>query len=208
MLRTLICDLGNVLFFFSHEKMFRQLGALYGVDGSITKRAFADHGWLLEYETGRLSSAQLRGLLRDTFQPDAGVDWREPDDDTLLRAAADIFEPNQPMLDLLAPLKQAGLRLVMLSNTSDAHRVWIDRHHDVMRRFDALVLSYEVGFVKPEDGIYAAAQAAANCEPAECFYVDDIPEYVAAGRRHGWHAEVYRTTEGVISSLRSLGVTL
>jgi putative hydrolase of the HAD superfamily len=206
MIRTLICDLGNVLFFFSHEKMYAQLGALFGVNGSQMKHAFAANGWLREYETGRLTTHRLRDQMLAAFTASDGPPLEPPDDETLLRASADIFQPNEEMIDLVTRLKQSGLRLVMLSNTSDAHRIWIDRHSDIMQRFDALVLSYEVGYVKPEDGIYAAAQAEAHCRPDECFYIDDIPEYVAAGRRHGWHAEVYRTTPTIVDRLRSLGV--
>ncbi len=206
MIRTLICDLGNVLFFFSHEKMYSQLGTLFGVDGRQMKDAFAANRWLREYETGRLTTPRLRELMLAAFAKPDGPALAAPDDETLLRAAADIFEPNHEMNELVTQLKQSGLRLVMLSNTSDAHRIWIDRHSDIMQRFDALVLSYEVGFVKPEDGIYDAAQAQANCRPEECFYIDDIPEYVAAGRKHGWHAEVYRSTTGVVGRLQSLGV--
>lgn len=206
MIRTLICDLGNVLFLFSHEKMYSQLGALFGVDGPQMKDAFAANGWLREYETGRLTTPRLRDLLLEHFAPSDGPALAAPDDETLLRASSDIFQPNEEMIDLVTQLKQSGLRLVLLSNTSDSHRLWIDRRSDIMQRFDALVLSYEVGYVKPEDGIYEAAQAQAHCRPEECFYVDDIPEYVARGRQHGWHAEVYRTTSGIVDRLRTLGV--
>ncbi len=199
MIRTLICDLGNVLCFFSHEKMYAQIGSLYGVSGQTLKQTFATEGWLREYETGRLSSRQLRRLLHETFEVDV------EDEETLLQASADIFEVNHAMLDVLDRLKQAGIRLVMLSNTSDAHRIWIERHFDVVPRFDALVFSYEVGFVKPEEGIYLAAQELAQCRPEECFYVDDIPEYVAMGRKQGWHAEVYQSTDEIEDRLRSLG---
>lgn len=203
MIRTLICDLGNVLCFFSHEKMYAQVGRLYGVSGSAMKAAFTEKGWLREYETGRLSSGQLRRLLHETFKPDV-----ESDDETLLQASSDIFEVNPSMLELVDRLKQLGLRLVLLSNTSDAHRLWVERNFDVLQRFDAMVLSYEVGFVKPEAGIYVAAQQQALCLPSECFYIDDIPEYIAMGRKQGWHAEVYRSTDEIATRLRSLGVEL
>ena len=63
----------------------------------------------------------------------------------LHRAIADIFTPNEPMLRFVDELKQRGYRLVLLSNTNSIHIRWIRSNYDVLTKFDACVLSYEVG---------------------------------------------------------------
>ena len=43
----------------------------------------------------------------------------------------------------------------------------------VLDPFDQLILSYEAGAIKPEDGIYHAALGAIQCDPQDCLYVGD-----------------------------------
>jgi putative hydrolase of the HAD superfamily len=61
----------------------------------------------------------------------------------------------------------------------------------VLEPFDELLLSYDVGAIKPEAGMYEAALKAIRCRPEECFYTDDIPTYVARGREFGLQAEIF-----------------
>ena len=76
----------------------------------------------------------------------------------------------------------------------------------ILDAFDALVTSCSVGALKPSDAMYAAALREIQCDPGECFYTDDIPEYVAAGRRHGLLAEVFTDAAALRSKLKALDV--
>jgi HAD superfamily hydrolase (TIGR01509 family) len=39
--------------------------------------------------------------------------------------------------------------------------------------------------MKPQPEIYQAAIECAGCRPEECFYTDDIPEFIEAAKRLG-----------------------
>ena len=60
--------------------------------------------------------------------------------------------------------------------------------YEFLKYFDELILSHEVGSVKPETEIYKAVEKASGFSPAEHFYVDDIQEYVNAAIKLGWDA--------------------
>jgi len=61
-------------------------------------------------------------------------------------------------------------RLVLLSNTNAIHFDMIRQSYGhLLRHFDDLVLSYEVGAMKPRQEIFEAAIACAQCLPGECF---------------------------------------
>jgi putative hydrolase of the HAD superfamily len=62
--------------------------------------------------------------------------------------------------------------------------------------------------VKPEPAIYQAALAKIGCRPEQCFYTDDIADYVQAGRSFGLDAEVFATTTELESQLSDRGVVL
>lgn len=183
-LRTCVFDLGNVLVRFSHDRMCAQVGDLCGRTAAEIRPLLLGSGLQWRFERGHVTPEEFHA----EFEQAVG---RRLDPAALRHAASDIFEPQPGMRDLLDALKSQGLRLVLLSNTSTVHFEFISRAFDVLEPFDAHVLSFEVGAIKPEPAIFAAASAAAACAPHECFYTDDIPEYVAAGRAFGWHAEVF-----------------
>ena len=72
-----------------------------------------------------------------------------------------------------------------------------------LRHFDALVLSYKVGAMKPHPEIYRAAIEQAGCAPEECFYSDDIAEYVEAGRRMGMDAVQFQSVAQLQQELKT-----
>ncbi|MBX3280826.1 MAG: HAD-IA family hydrolase, partial [Acidobacteria bacterium] len=126
----------------------------------------------------------------------------------LSTACSDIFRLNEPIVPVIEALKRQGLRLVVLSNTSRWHIDWIRRHWPVLDLFDQLVLSYEVGAIKPETPMYEAALKAIHCRPEECFYTDDIPAYVDRGREFGLQAEVFTEVDRLIEHLHNRGLRM
>ena len=74
--------------------------------------------------------------------------------------------------------------------------------------FDDFTTSFEAGALKPDAKIYENALARANCEPQECFYTDDIEEYVLKAASFGINAEVYTQTDKTRQALQSLGVAV
>ena len=98
------------------------------------------------------------------------------------------------------------MRLVLLSNTCQTHFDWVWEHYDILQRFDAHVTSCGVGAVKPEPAIFQAALNQIACQPGECFYTDDISNYVDAGRQHGLSAEVFTDVPSLMRHLQDRGV--
>ena len=201
MLRTVLFDLGNVVLHFSHERMFAQMGELAGMSAEEIRRLVQDHNVVREFETGRMSRPELHRLF-ETWTGKV-VDRRR-----LMRAISNIFTPNESLVAVIDQLKKAGLRVVLLSNTNIAHISFIKKRFDVLSRFDQLVLSYEVGAMKPDPPIYEAALDAIRCEPGECLYTDDIVENVERARGFGLQAEVFIDTRTFLSHLEQRNIIL
>ena len=60
--------------------------------------------------------------------------------------------------------------------------------------------------LKPAPEIYREAIARAGCLPGECFYTDDVPEYVEAARREGMDAVPFRGREELEREMRARGI--
>ena len=74
--------------------------------------------------------------------------------------------------------------------------------------FDDITTSWEVGVLKPDPRIYESALAQANCDAADCFFTDDIEDYVTQAASMGIQAYVYRDAATTRAILDSLGVHL
>lgn len=199
MLQTLVFDMGNVLVHFCHQRMCRQIGDVCGTTQADVERQLIDSGLQWNFERGLIAPAELHRRVEELF-------GRPVDYAALRHAASDIFTLNAPLVPLLDKLKQQGLRLVLLSNTSVWHFDFIRERFDVLQRFDDYVLSYEVGAIKPEPPIYEATLARLQCPPAQAFYTDDIARYVTAGREHGLHAEVFTDAPTLSQHLAKFGL--
>jgi HAD superfamily hydrolase (TIGR01549 family) len=201
MIKTVVFDMGNVLVRFSHEVMCEQIGRLCGRTGSDVAELLIGSGLQWEFERGQVDEAGFHRRF------EAAAECRIVIDD-LRHAASDIFVPNDDVIDVVRSLKRAGYRLVLLSNTSIAHYEFIRARWDLLDPFDELVLSYEVGAIKPEPAIFEAALAAIGCRPEVAFYTDDIAAYVEAGRSHGLDAEVFTTAAALREQLAARGIAV
>ena len=198
-MRTSLLDMGNVLVFFSHERMCSQLGELCGKSAAEMRTILIGTELQLDFERGRHSEAEFCDLLSARV----GVSLDLP---AVRRAASDIFWHHDEMLPILAGLKQHGYWLVLLSNTSISHFDWIKERYRFLDYFDDCVVSFEAGAIKPEPQIYEAALSRIQCAPEECFYTDDIPDYIAAARRYGLQAEVFQNAATFQQQLRERGI--
>jgi putative hydrolase of the HAD superfamily len=60
--------------------------------------------------------------------------------------------------------------------------------------------------MKPQPEIYRAAIDAAQCSPEECFFTDDIPEYVEGARQMGIDAVQFESREQIERELSARGI--
>lgn len=108
--------------------------------------------------------------------------------------------PIEGALDVLDELRSRGLGLGLISNcSSEVGELW--EESQFADRFDAVVLSADVGLSKPDARIYRLALEHLGTEPGDAIFVGDgeSDELVGAetaglravqiGSRDGWHGE-------------------
>jgi glucose-1-phosphatase len=194
-------DLGNVLVYFDHWIACRQMARVAGLSAERVWQVVFESDLEHRYETGQVDDRQFY----DAFCQATGT---QSDYEQLLIAGSDIFRLNYSLVPIVGQLDGAGHRLGILSNTSPAHWAWVTagRFGIINLAFDRAALSYEIGACKPEPKIYAAAAELADVRPEEIFFVDDMPENVAAARQAGFDAVEYTTTPLLVAALHERGV--
>ena len=199
MIRTIAFDFGNVVGFFDHRLVTKNLAG-HGDFDPDELHAFIFGGQLEDdYEKGRITSAEFLRRVRERGRLRCS-------DEVLTRCYAEIFWPN-PEVAALVPRLKGNYRLLLASNTSELHSGHFRRRFaETFGHFDAIVLSHEVGARKPSAAFYEHCRPLAGCAAAECVFIDDLPANVAGARACGWHGIVYQGIEDLRRELAALGV--
>lgn len=208
--KVLYFDLGMVLVEFSHEIMCGQMAEVAGITSNAVQEALlgspASVAALMKYESGRMTTDQF-------FDHFCQVTDTAPDRKRLADAVCDIFRPIEPMFGLVRRLADAGNRLALLSNTNPLQWDYLrDGRYPVLAvgdpvsAFDWAIVSYEVGAMKPDPEIYAAAARRAGEAPQNVFFTDDRLENIAGALATGFDAVQFVDYDSLVSALRERNV--
>ncbi|NGX37578.1 MAG: D-ribitol-5-phosphate phosphatase [Chlamydiae bacterium] len=198
-IKTLFFDLGGVLINFSHEKMCQNIARYCDLDLDIVKTHLFEKKLAEDYERGAITSQTLHKHFSQ-------LSGKMLVHDGLMEAASDIFSLKKETPALLEACKRKNISLILLSNTCEPHFCRVQKQFDFLKLFDGFVLSYEVGARKPEKKIYDEALKLANCPIKECFYVDDVAEYIEAARGFGIDSHLFEGADGLIMTLEKKGI--
>lgn len=109
---------------------------------------------------------------------------------------------NQPLIDTIAAWRER-YKIGVLSNTG---RGTFERYFSATegsRLFDAVVLSAETGYMKPDPEIYELAAERLDTPPEACLFIDDQPDYCLAAERVGMASLVFISGDEFEAALRT-----
>jgi putative hydrolase of the HAD superfamily len=194
MLRGVILDYGGVLSLEPSDVALARLHALCGLDADVFAAAWLENR--RGYDLGELSAADYWALV-------AG---RRCDDELLRQVvAADVdswAETDPAMVAWIAALKDAGLRVGLLSNMPREHWLAFERRHDWLGLCDHVTVSWERRAVKPEAAIYCHSLEGLGLEPPEAVFVDDRADNVEAAEQLGLHGVIFAGVGALRDELR------
>jgi putative hydrolase of the HAD superfamily len=202
---TVISDFGGVLtspLMETFAAINEQEGLDAGALGTALRRIAERDGAhpLFELECGRMTETAFLQVLMDQLRADVGRDV------TLHTFAERYFghlQPNEPMIALLAELRDRGYRLGLLTNNV---REWEPRWRAMLpvdELFEVVVDSAFVGMRKPERAIYRMTCERLGVAPEHCLFVDDVEPNCVAAEGIGMSAVWFRDTPKAIEDIRA-----
>ncbi|QUQ63092.1 HAD family hydrolase [Kutzneria sp. CA-103260] len=141
--------------------------------------------------------AQVRAVLREEH----GV---EADIDNFAAAWFGDRPANQDWLDRLRELRESGLFVGLISNMPPAWDQHWRRMVDPVGLFDEVLLSFEVGFRKPDRRMFDLAVQRTGIAAEHSVFVDDLPKNCDGARAAGWHVIQFTDTESAVERLAAL----
>lgn len=188
MIKTVIFDLGRVIVPFDLARGYAALQPYCPYPAEDIPRRLAATDLVYRFEAGQISPE----VFVEQFSLMLGL---RVGYDTFRQLWSAIFLPETIIPEPMLAGISERYRMLLLSNTNAIHWDMIRETYPAMRHFDDYVLSYQVGAMKPSPVIYEAAIRSAGCRPEECFFTDDIPEYVEAARAFGIDAVQFTGVE-------------
>lgn len=109
---------------------------------------------------------------------------------------------NDELFDYIKTLKPR-YKIGMLSNAASN---WLDElfAKGQVALFDAIVLSYESGVIKPEEQSYQTVAERLGAQPNECVFIDDQEKHCEGARAVGMQAILYEDFEQMKTELEAL----
>ncbi len=128
-----------------------------------------------------------------------------PREDSLWGTAFEkAYQPKADMVDLARGLRQAGLKIALLSNTELPAVDFFNRQrYDFL---DVAVFSCLEGVKKPERQIYEATLKKVGCAAGHAVLIDDHESCVEGAKAVGLNAILFESIEQVKKELDRLGV--
>jgi 2-haloacid dehalogenase len=199
-IHTAIFDIGNVLIEWDPRHLYRQ----YFDDQDALMEHFLDNvctpAWNLEQDRGRPWDEAVTVLVAEY-----------PECSELIRA---YHERWQDMVvgeipgsaEILTELKERGVPLYAVSNFSREKYLESRQRFPSFDLFDGVMVSGEVGLVKPDPAIYRLLLERYGLDPAGVLYIDDLAENVAVAEGLGMTTHHFSSAAKLRADLEGRGL--
>jgi 2-haloacid dehalogenase len=188
---VVVFDIGGVLIDWDPRHLYRKL---FSGDEPAMEHFLANvctHEWNRSQDAGRTFAEGAR-LLK----------LQHPHRAELIDAYGDRFDemmagPIVGAVEILAELRERGTPLYGLSNFSAETFPSALERFEFLRWFRGMVISGEVGVIKPDPRIYEIMLARYAIDPHRAVYIDDVAANAEAARPFGIHS-IHFTTPGAL----------
>ncbi len=197
--RIVVFDLGNVFLKFDYSIAARRIAARSTVSAEQVLDLINHSPLIHKFECGKIGTDNLFNELQRLI----GYTGTR---DEFVNAFCDVFTPIEPMIQLNRQLRSRGVPTYIFSNTNEVTIEFIARTYPFFVEFDGYVYSYEHGVMKPDPKLYEVVERLTGRAGAEIFYLDDLPQNVAAGAARGWQAVLHETPQKSRQALHIAGL--
>jgi|SRR3989344_1175161 len=193
-------DWNGVIFGLPGSVFSQGAADVIGVDIVTFRRAYFENNYLINKE----------GASRDVF-------WRAVLEDlkaleklpSLLSYIANIPKGaiNDDVVEVIKSLKEAGLKTGLVSNETleGGERI---KQTEVAKYFDQILISAEVGLMKPQREMFELMLKKLDVRPEEFIFVDDAEKSLENASEIGFTPLLFLNSEDLVQKLRRLGVLI
>jgi len=194
-LRALLLDLGEVLVRSQPPELIQRMAEVASVPLPALTRAYWAHR--NEYDLRGDARAYWDSVLRDAGSSLDGPARAAAPPALAALDAESWTQYRDEVWEIAARFRASGGRTAVVSNCGPEVMNRVRAQRQVSRFFDAMVVSWEVGLLKPGPGIYRLALQRLDVEATAALFVDDRPSNIAAAVEAGLEGFLFTGEESV-----------
>ena len=176
-MKAVIFDLGGVLVNYDGYDTFTAVSEMAGISMEEMYHFYQQHD--RDFGTGRLSGLDYYQKLDKAYGISGSYE-------VFATAFCRNQQRNEPALAFARDLQaRPDVKVGIISNTNEVHAHWLRTHLPEFQQFSSVILSNEVGLLKPDPAIFKLVLSQLNVPPAQAVFVDDAAENVAGGTAVG-----------------------
>jgi putative hydrolase of the HAD superfamily len=197
---AVLFDIGNVLLHVHRRDAQKYFESLTGKDSEVLLMFYQSPTYF-DYERGRISTSEFISCLNNR------LDLNPPLNKEQLKSLLNLcFSPYKEMLDILDYVHNSAYTM-LLSNTNPLDIEVIEKNYALLSRADGHLLSYEVGYRKPEPEIFLKIHEIHGYPMESVLFIDDKEENIASARSLGIHAIHFKNDpDKVVEFLKKFGL--
>ena len=197
-IKAILFDFGNVLLEWNPRYVYRRYfpNNDAAMEQFLSEVSFMD--WNAQQDKGR-SFAEGVAVLSKQFPHYSDLiqayqtNWKESIGNSLTGT-----------VDLMKRLKKAGYPVYGLSNWSAETFPLVREKYDFFNLLDDIILSGEVGAIKPEPEFFEIALRKIGLPAQQCLFIDDAPANIEQAQKMGFSTVLFTSPEQLERELKRL----
>lgn len=197
MIKAILFDVGGVYMEGSSVNFINRSYKILGIDKTIS----SSNGVIFDenYNKGLISHA-------DCFRRVFNVPISEEQMKMIEAAWMTTWTPTEEMLDLVKHLKKDYILAILsnsdlLNSSKYTERGWYSY-------FNYLILSHELGLIKPDERIYKIALEKIGLPANQCLFIDDQEKVLIPARNLGFDTILFKSMDQLKTELRARGIAV
>jgi len=187
-IKSIVFDLGNVLLDFDPESYLADFSYDEEKKMELKKAVFASPEWL-QLDRGSLDFKEAKEKMIKR-RPQLALEI-----ENILAGWEEMLKLKEESLFILEDLAKKDYKLYVLSNFHQKAFDYVSKKYDFFKHFERLLISSQVGMIKPEKEIYNYLLTEFQLNPEETLFIDDTLANIEAARREGIKVIHFQTAE-------------
>jgi putative hydrolase of the HAD superfamily len=198
---NVVFDLGGVLFDWNPQKVLEAFFPGQALCARMMQAIYRHPDWAA-LDRGVLSEADML----DRLVTRTGVDHRLLQE--ILQATRASLLPLENSWALVEQLHRQQIPLYVISNMPLSTWLHLQQHHPRWHYFHGILISAELGMVKPEKPIFESLLSRYQLQAGDTLFIDDAEENVRAARQAGLQGMLFTNAKDCARHLRQQYQTL
>jgi putative hydrolase of the HAD superfamily len=143
----------------------------------------------------------IRIISRNINVPSKKLSW------LLIKTYKDVLKDNKELYKVAYKIRKNGYKTGILSDQWYISKKALI-HKNVKKRFDSVVISYEVGVRKPNMKIYKILCRRIRLKPSEILFIDNKEENLKPARKLGMKTILFENTKQCIGEIKKHAIAI